>query len=502
MTRYQRFIRDSLAKVEAVAIDEELKGIDARVLKLNIADFFNSNSPLFIHDILNYRLTDPSFKYENDFPDNAFSSSYTADTEEAARFLSKSKSLFWRALGLEDVRLLLTALIIFRRFGCDYSILFDLSELKHDKQIWLTNCLVQFSNVTMKIGFRDYTPDYEKTLFEDYCRGYRQFSISATYQFVDTLERSSAFYSHYLADEAIKLLHYVDTDKFVMQLEQLNEPLKIIPFLRALSYNEKLKLLQVPHNFSEWVFFEIFRQVSKEQALDIAKEDIHTVSIGALSLYTQNAKFFLKTAHYFQSDPLFNSVLGVALARVRLKDFRAFVKAIELDEFKNQKKCQALCGLLNHLEKHDSENRVLYLCRMVYQKWHTLLDKSLTGGSYFSEPIVTDYFCCILKYFEFRYDTPLKASRAISKIIDTLEEYDSVWFKTVNEKSSHYFALLSILYVHSFLWKSKGLTATSATKRKLMAVLSDRRVHLLNYRKAEQPAFYREMIENFGIVVE
>lgn len=502
MTRYQRFIRDSLAKVKTVMIDEELEGIDAKVLELPITDFFNSNNPLFVHDILNYRLTDPSFKYKNGFPDNAFSSSYAADTEEAARFLSKSRSLFRRALGLEDNKLLLTALIIFRRFNCEYEILFDLSELEHDERIWLTNCLAKLSNIKMTIGLQDHAPNYEISLFENYSRGCKQFNISATYQFIDALERSNISYGHYLANEAVKLLYYVDVDRFVEQLEQKREPLEIIPFLEVLSCSEKLKFLRGAHNFGEWIYFEIFRQVLREQTLDTEEENIYAVSTGISGLYTRNSEFLLRTAYYFQSNPLFNNALGVVLVEIRLRDFKTFAQNVELDEFKNQGKFQAICGLLHHLEKHDSGGRTLHLCKTVYKKWRILLDKSLTEEKYFSEPIVTDYFCCILRYLEFRYDTPLKAGKAVSEVVSSLEGLNSTWFKTITERSSRYFALLSILYVSSFLWKSKDFTATSSLKRRLVAVLSDRRTRILNNRRVGQHDFYEEMAENFSIVLK
>ncbi len=488
-----------MERVDSIELDEEFIEIDSASSKLELEDFFRGSNLDFIHDLLNRKLG-MLFKYQASsvkFP------ILPEDVKEAAKFLVKSRSMFWDALAMRDAKQLLIALIIFRRFELDYTLLFDSSQLDQEQRSWLVGCLMKLLSLktSVDVEVNANVPEYEKKLLQSYQVGFENLDIRRVYEFIEALERSNIFYSHYLSDEARKVLYYVDVDQFDWQLQQKTELLEIIAFLKNLSFGAKLFLLNKKRNFNEWTLFETVRQLlQKKNSNSWDQENIEILSTGIERVYEKNSVFFSDMNSYFLGNIVYNSALGKVLATIELKHFKEFINRIEFSKYKDVNKLRAFCELLSCLDKYDSDTRTILFCRSIYKKWEIFLQSKYGNGEYLFKPTVTDYFCVLLGHLQIKLDTRRKAVRAVGKIVQSLEEIQSRWFKNAIERTSFYFVQLSKLYLLSFLWREQDFefASNSRVKNSLTGFLSDKRFHILN-RGIGEGDYYLEMSKNFGL---
>ena len=155
-------------------------------------------------------------------------------------------------------------------------------------------------------------PAYQKEAWEDSVKGYQTEDLKKTYQFIEQKEREGqGFHLNFLLENLIEFFSIFSFERLLIILSDLREPVTNVFFLQGLAKSILIRLSGEPALQSEWLHFEIIRQMIKKEAKDLLDKDIiEALRKSGLVIKQRAPAFFGQVILYLENTPVFNAALG------------------------------------------------------------------------------------------------------------------------------------------------------------------------------------------------
>lgn len=303
-------------------------------------------------------------------------------------------------------------------------------------------------------------PINEKMKFSAYTEGYSQNNIEKVYDLIEAIERGSnrGFHFNYLLENLIKFLYEINFPIFIEILSKQQNISNIIFYLQGFNFDELIKIANESSLSNKWINFEIVRQlVEKENKKPlISNEEIRIINNVLIRINNSNFDFFKQSIKYFSRSKLYNSALGITLAKIEDDKVEEIIyECLVFDKYSNNLENRDF--LKEQFSNYANDEKAKTFFTSIFSQCERFLKELYQDEKfYLNNILLTDYANYILHYYVSYVDEELIVNK-LKNLLNNIIFIDSEWAISESQQMTKFNVYNSEIHILTYAYNNKNL---------------------------------------------